>query len=164
MYFLLLQGMHSELGKTFRAETEPDKEGRLRIKNRPVVKSKRDLVAAFGVEKFRPISESEAKALLKTDGLLEKPPDSTDSDPAASEAESDAVKAAKQGAAAIAEPPGTDVTHKFPETQDETDITPLKIYFKRGEGYFVVDNGKIITEVALKRADVVDWVQAYREG
>ena len=144
MYFLLLQGTHLEYGKKFQAETERDGEGRLRIKNRPVVESKRDLVTAFGAEKFRLISESEAEALSKTGGLSEQVQDS-----------------AKKGAVGIAEPPGIDSTSKFPELSDWPNITA---YYKRGKGYFISDNGEVVTEAPIKRGDVVVWVRSYMEG
>ena len=160
MYFLLLQGTHLEYGKKFQAETEQDNEGRLRIKNRPVIESKRDLVAAFGAEKFRLISKGEAEALSKTGGLSEQVQDSADSDPVTSE-ESEVAKVVKKGAVGVAEPPGIDSTHKFPELTEWPTVTA---YYKRGKGYFIADNGEVVTEAAIKRGDVVEWVRSYMEG
>lgn len=159
MYFLLLQGVHLEFGKTFRVETERDGEGRLRIKKQPVVESKNDLVNAFGVEKFRRISEDEAKALSKTEGLEYVSTDQQNS--AETETESEVAEVAKKGTVGIAEPPGIDSTGKFPELSEWPTITA---YYKRGIGYFIADNGEVVTEAAIKRGDVVEWVRSYKEG
>ena len=157
MYFLLLQGTHLEFGKEFQVETERDDKGVLRINKQPVVKSKNDLVNAFGAEKFRRISEDEAKALSKTEGLEY---DSAERQSSV-DTESEVAQVAKKGAVGIAEPPGIDSTSKFPELSEWPTIT---VYYKRGKGYFIADNGEVVTEAAIKRGDVVEWVRSYTEG
>ena len=157
MYFVLLRGTHVGLGnKVHHVEMETDAKGVRRIKSQPVVESERDLVVAFGPEKFREITKGEADHMLKTAGQQ----DEAIPTPAAS-AESEFAKAAKEGAVGIAEPPGVDVTHKFDELSEWPNITA---YFKRGKGYFITDNSDIVTKEPLKRDEVVKWVQAYMEG
>jgi hypothetical protein len=164
MLFQLMHGVHTEGGVTHRTKIERDKEtGAVHYTEQPVIETTKDLARMFGVDKFRPIGEREATLIRSKIGEIEGAQDAVDSDPTTS-VESEVAKAAKQGAVAIAEPPGKDVTEKFPEIQDETDIIPLKVYFKRGEGYFVGDANEILTSVALKRSEVVAWVASYRES
>ena len=155
MYFVLLKGTHLEKETAHHVEMEIV-EGKRRIKSQPVVESERDLVVAFGPDKFREISKDEADHMLKTAGKQGK------TNPAPAELVADEFKkAAKAGAIGIAEPPGVDVTGKFEELSEWPKITA---YFKRGKGYFITDNSDIVTKEPLKRDEVVKWVQAYMEG
>ena len=160
MYYVLIQGTHMEKGRVYKTETEQDEQGKTRIKSQPVVESKRDLVVAFGPEKFREVSKDEALRLGFKE--LDVAGGQENSSPVpATATESEVAKAVKKGAVAIAEPPGVDVTGKFEELSEWPKITA---YFKRGKGYFVVDGSNIVTEEPLKRDEVVKWIQAYMEG
>ena len=157
MYFVLLKGSHSEFDKNFQVKTAPDGQGVPGIVTQPVVESTRDLVAAFGPEKFRRISNDEAKTLLpEAEKEAGRQDTAKDSDPTSS-----VQKAAEEGAAEIAEPPGVDVTEKFPELSEWPTVV---VYFKRGVGYFIADKNKVITEKPIKRKDIVEWVRNYMEG
>ena len=163
MYFVLLKGTHLEKQTAYHVETEIV-EGKREIKSQPVVESERDLVAAFGSEKFREISKDEADLMLKKAGKQEKP------NPVPAEpAKSDFAKAAEEGAVGIAEPPGIDVTHKFEKFARKW--PKIAVFFKRGKGFYVVDArtqtpvcSGIVTEEPLKRDEVAKWVKAYMEG
>lgn len=166
MYFVLLRGTHLGLGnKKYQVEMETNTNtGVRRIKSQPVVESERDLVAAFGPEKFREISKSEADFMLKTAGKQEKP----NPVPAVS-AKSNFVKAAEEGAVGIAEPPGVDVTHKFEKFARKW--PKIAVFFKRGKGFYIVDAriqtpvcSGIVTEEPLRRDEVAKWVKAYMKG
>jgi len=152
MYFILLRGTHLELRTPYHVEMEVV-EGVRKIKTQPVVESKRDLVVAFGPDKFRKITKDEADLMLKTAGKQKI----TTSAPAAL-AVSEFEKAAKEGAVGIAEPPGVDSKSKFPELSEWPQIG---VYYKRGKGFIITDGDKVVTEVAVKRDAVVEWVQNY---
>jgi hypothetical protein len=152
MYFVLLRGTHLEFDTSYSVEMEVV-EGVRKIKTQPVVESKRDLVVAFGPDKFRKITKDEADLMLETAGKQKI----TVSAPAAL-AISEFQKAAEKGAIAIAEPPGIDSKSKFPELSE---LPQIGVYFKRGKGYIITDDNKVVTEVAVKRGDVIEWVQNY---
>ena len=157
MYFQLLAGSYACGNKKWNVEVERDGKGAVLSMKQPIVESNSDLLAAFGPEKFRQVTVEEAKSLRHLQNLQ------TVAQPAPLPPELSLVeKAAMEGAKEIAEPPGVDVTSKYPEIQD--DLTPLKIYYKRGKGYYVMDGGEIITQEPLKREDVVTWVESYRKG
>jgi len=158
MYFVLLKGTHVELEKKFQVETAPDGQGVMRVTKQPVVKSDRNLLKAFGPDKFRRISNDEAKTLLPE---AEKEAGRQDAVKKESDPASSVQKAAEEGAAEIAKPPGVDVTEKFPELSEWPTVV---IYYKRGVGYFIADKNKVITEKPVKRPDIVEWVRNYMEG
>ena len=64
MYFQLLRGIHLECGRRFEVKHERDDQGVRKCVSQPIVESQADLVAAFGSEKFRRVSDAEAKAIL----------------------------------------------------------------------------------------------------
>jgi len=157
MFFQLLQGVHLEDGNVYKVEIERDvKTGEVIKSDRPTIACDRDLVAAFGPEKFRKLDKDETDLLLKQAGIAVEQ-NHTNSNSTATAVE----KAVKQGAVGIAEPPGNDVTSKFPEL---TDWPTINVYFKRGKGFFVTENSDILTEEPLKRDEVVTWVKKYMEG
>lgn len=161
MYFQLLFGKHLEKEKQYSVTIERDDQGIPHITAQPIIESDRDLVVAFGSEKFKRIPDSEIKSLLvETSGQTTS--QSTSPDVSNKEA---VEKAVKRGSAGIAEPPGVDVTNKFPEIQNgkETQFS-FRVYFKRGKGYFIGDGVQILTEVPLKREEVANWIKAYVEG
>jgi hypothetical protein len=162
MFFRLLHGIHTEKGTKYEAKTERNAEGVLVYVSQPIVESKNDLVAHFGTNKFQRMSDKEASLLLAEHRQAAGEEMGTPFVPPAAPAtpESEVSKAAKEGTKEIAKPFGKDVTHKFPFVQKKTDLT---VRFKRGEGYFVEDDGKIVTEVPLKREEVLAWVRAYKE-
>lgn len=164
MFFQLLQGTHLEGENVYKAEVKLDeKTGERKIISQPIVMANRDLVSAFGPEKFRRLSDDEADLLLKRAGITVAGKQSlNDSAPAtAAKEETEVEKAVKEGAVGIAEPPGNDVTNKFPELNEWPTIN---VYYKRGKGFFVTENSNIITEIPLKRDEVHSWVKAYMEG
>jgi len=160
MFFQLLQGVHLEDGNVYKVEIERDvKTGEVIKSDRPTIACDRDLVAAFGPEKFRKLDKDETDLLLKQAGITAVEMDTTNLISTAA-AEIEMEKAVKQGAVGIAEPPGNDVTSKFPELADWPTVN---VYFKRGKGFFVTENNDILTEEPLKRDEVVTWVQKYKE-
>jgi len=70
-YFQLLRGVHAEGSIRYEATPIKDDEGKVIDFKKPVVKAYRDLVAAFGSEKFRRISEREANALMAVEKASE---------------------------------------------------------------------------------------------
>ena len=155
MYFQLLHGIHTELGKKYQTVMGRNEQGERVYLERPTVESKQDLVALFGTNKFRRLSDDEAKNLLsqKTDVSLGQATP-TDASPKGSVAE-----AAKQGAAGIAIPPGKDVTLKFPRAR----AMGLCIYYKEHKYKIVNDkDGKILSE-GISRSQVNDFITDHLE-
>ena len=152
-HFVLLRGTHLELEKAYSVEMEVV-DGKRVIKTRPVVEAKRDLVAVFGSDKFREITKDEAGLMSKTVGVQDK------ADPAPAElSDKDRMKkAVEEGVAEVAEPPGVDSKSKFPELSEWPQIG---VYFKRGKGFIITDGDKVVTEVAVKRDAVIEWVRNY---
>jgi hypothetical protein len=161
MYFQLLHGMHLEGVKRYSTKYEPNEQGIMQCTYQPVVQSDSDLVARFGTNKFRRLSDSEAQSLLLTDkdDNVVGEQNSKDSDPTTS-VETDVAKAAKKGAVAVAEPPGKDVTSRFKNVQD----TGLKIYRKSKDQYFVCSpDDELLTEDPITKADVEKLIDEWLE-
>lgn len=158
MYFQLLCGTHVKNGKKFEVITERNKEtGEVLVLSQPIIESEKDMVAVFGANKFRRVYRQEMNdLLLKAGGKAE----STSSVPPATDTKVD--EAVKQGAVGIAELPGVDVTDKFPEISEYDEEGSLKVYFKRPKGYYITDDGNIVTDVPLKKDELLNWVKIYK--
>lgn len=158
MYFQLLSGIHVQHGKKYEVVTERNKEtGEILVLNQPIIESEKDMVAAFGANKFRRVYRQEMNdLLLKAGGKVEN----TSSIPPAIDTE--VAEAVKKGAVGIAEPPGIDVTEKFPEISEYDDEHSLKVYFKRPKGYYITDDGNVVTDVPLKKDELLNWVKIYK--
>lgn len=159
MWFQLQQGIHVDAknGKTYKVEVRRDEvTGHVDFENRPLIQSDADLVAQFGPEKFRRVSDSEATVLLKKtsgeSGLGDVNPD-------VSSSKSDVAKAVEQGASEIAEPPGKEITPKFEGAVD----VGLKVYRKEKGKYLVYSGNKLLTEEAITRAEVLKMIESYSE-
>lgn len=159
MYFRLLVGTHIEKGKTFSVERERDDKGSVVSIKQPIVESSVDLVMAFGPTKFQRLTEAEARMLLSAApekdavGQDEKSPDF---DPTAS-SETEVAKAANQGAAEIAKPPGKDVTDIFPMAI----AAGMKVFRKKKGEYLVFDpQGKPVNNVPVTKEAVVAVVES----
>lgn len=171
MYFQLLVGTHVEGVDTYKVLLETDSEtGVRRVLYRPVVQSKKDLVSIFGPDKFRRVNQQEAEMMVSqyakyqkeaTTTFIRKSVDEEVMPDKQEERKKEVAKAVAKGATAIAEPPGVDVKHKFSELSD---YPTIDVYFKRGKGYFVCENGEIRTAEPLKRDEVVGWVESFMEG
>ena len=154
MYFQLLLGVHLEGGKTYKVTFDRSDKGEIINYNQPIIKSDRDLVQAFGQDKFRRLSDQEAKVLIGEATGVGKDKNSS---PVAPD-ETKVAKAAKAGPKEITEPPGIDVTDKFEEIEDDS----VTVYFKRGKGYYVAYDEEVVsTDEPLKKAEVMPWIKKY---
>jgi hypothetical protein len=157
MFFQLLHGIHTELGKKYQAVMDKNDKGERVYVSQPVVESKQDLVALFGSNKFRRLSDNEANLLLKTDDNQSPgQPVSPDTSPGVSAV----AEAAKQGAAGTAEFPGREVTHKFPRTRQMN----MQVFYKDHK-YIITDlKGKILTtDGPLTRNQVNEFITEHLE-
>jgi hypothetical protein len=165
MLFRLLVGTHMEKGKVFSVKTERDTKGVFIPVDLPIVESSSDLMMQFGADKFQKLTESEIQTLLSqrqaslqqdAAGQDDKSPNGS---PAASP-ESEVEKAVKKGAIGIAEPPGKEVTYRFPMARKNR----LTIYRKKGEGYLIFNsNGESITKTPVSKEAVIALVENYTE-
>jgi hypothetical protein len=136
MFFELQHGRHLEGGVQYATKYEPDDEGKMQCVERPIVESHTDLVERFGPEKFRRLADSEVQDHLKKLGRLPKKDggsgkkDTTED----SQAKSDVAKAAEEGAKDVLEPPGKDVTDRFPGASSKG----LKIFRRARNEYLVM--------------------------
>jgi hypothetical protein len=166
MYFQLLRGMHRENGVDYKVAYEQNDQGVRHCVDQPVIESESDLVKNFGAEKFRRLSDNEAKAILRVDEetTIGDQESETTLDPLAPE--SDVTKAAKEGAAEIAEPIGKDVTDRFPGAK----VAGLSVYKKptnKAKRYVVtsLQNGAdmFLTEEPIKKVDVEKLIEQWSE-
>lgn len=162
MYFQLTHGVHidSKNGKTYRTEWERDDKGGLRYTKQPVVESDVNLAEAFGTDKFRRLTEAEAKDLLLADKKASGRTAPTGKSPDVS-AETEVSKSAKKGAVGIAEPPGKDVTNRYEGAVD----AGLKIYRKAKDQYIVhtAKDDEPLTEDPITKKEVEKLIKDYLE-
>jgi len=144
MFFQLLHGIHTELGKKFQVKVAKGAED---VSQPVIVESEHNLVRMFGSDKFRPLTDEQASLLLKTD----KAPgevDTSATSPGAS------VKPVEKTVNSL----GKDVTDKFLPALENN----LKVYYKNHR-YMVTDSGgRVLTiDGPIQRAQVNTFAKRY---
>lgn len=137
MFFQLLAGMHREIdGTVYRVKTEASTKDGLVPVHQPIVESACDLVAKFGANKFRRISDTEAESLLGS------------------------AKKEKSGLVVV-KSPGRDVTEKFPGAKNAN----LKVYLRRKGAYLVFDSNDdpITAEGPINREALEELLEQFSE-
>lgn len=159
MFFRLLCGIHTEFGKKYQVVLTKDEKGKITNTSQPVVESKNDLVRQFGPEKFQRLTDKEAAFLSQESVVVE--PGTTNPVPT-TQPESEVAKATKQGATAILEPLGKDVTDKYPGAYD----AGLRVFRKTKDAYLVTlaKNDELITAVGtITKSEVKNLIKQYLE-
>jgi len=151
MYFQLLHGIHTELGKKYQTVMGRNEQGERIYLEQPVVESKQDLVALFGSNKFRRLTDKEAESLLpKADTTLGQTALT-----GACPKESAVAEAVKQGAVDIINLPGKDVTLKFTRAR----ALGLHILYKDHKYTITDKEGKVLTTNGpILRSQVNDFI------
>jgi hypothetical protein len=158
MFFRLLCGVHRELNTVYEVKLSRDAKGALIPGHQPVVSSTRDLVAAFGSDKFQRLTDDEARILLRSEEVTEREVARAGG---GDSAETEVAVAAKQGAVAIAEPPGKDVTDKI----DGASAVGLRVYRVKKDAYLVTDSqGDLVTAAGeITKRQLVELIKQYTE-
>lgn len=152
MYFQLLAGMHMGLdGTVYKVVMSRDGKGGLVPTHQPIIQSAIDLVAMWGSEKFRRVTEAEAKLIESSISAVENIEQTQFLENTPSVKEEEKHKTPPT-------PVGKDVTSKFSNAAK----LGLSVYKDKDGGFLITDcDGKLITEGAVTREEVVRLLSQY---